>query len=38
MAFLLLGMHIYWTYYLIKSGIKIFNKDIVNAHEKIDRK
>jgi len=33
MAIVLFGMHIYWTYYLLKTGINsIVNKKMTNGH------
>jgi hypothetical protein len=35
MAFVLLGMHIYWTYFILKSIVKSLAKgDTINVHEK----
>lgn len=36
MAIILFGMHIYWTFYLIKSALKsLCVKDIINEHDKL---
>ncbi|MBS1890200.1 MAG: TLC domain-containing protein [Actinobacteria bacterium] len=36
MAFVLFGMHIYWTFYMIKSVYKsITSRDVLNEHEKL---
>jgi len=36
MACVLFGMHIYWTFYLLKSAYKsITNRDVLNEHEKL---
>ena len=38
MAFVLFGMHIYWTYCLIKSAIISLNKDtLVNEYDAIKK-
>ena len=39
MAFVLFGMHIYWTYFILKSIVNSLNKgDAVNSHEKPSNK